>query len=941
MGRYRFEFFAFLSVFISIGVLFLGGSQAYASEASLGSISGSVKNEVGEVLVGGEVLLLNDEGISKRTSNVDASGDFTFTDLEPGNYYLLTNNFSSYVDEIYPDEICGERCYTHITYNPFSPLLNTYLFGDPVSVVAGEETTADFVLGAASVISGRITDKQTGSPIAGARVSIVDAAGRSVQGINVGDDGYYTSSASFQAGDYYLYSTNTPGYLDEAIDGCAWGSLCNGARSTGHQTPVSVGEGATISNVNFSLRKGASFSGRVIDAVTEQPVVRAQVHLRAGETSTWMYADQSGNFEFSAGLPAGKYTIVVSHDDFAEACIGGVACDKVETIDVVLGQHVGDIEIALKKGGQISGRIIDKKTGDPVLGATVSVYSSDQTFFGQVLTDADGDYLFDPTLNSGQYTVCASKRTSPEALGYLSGCMGIADWCKTCTGSPEHGVNVITGKETSGVDIALTKAGAISGTVKNADTDQPVTPFIAILGEEGMLVEYIIGRSDGTYFSNTGLLEGTYYLAAFNYPNRTATCFGDIPCGIVDGKIESKGNPVQVTEGEIVSGIDFNLSISNSTAPATIWGRVTDSDTGAPIAGAYVNSDFWKKGYPLFSNVGEFEKTDALGRYIKKYVFPGETYLRTSNTQGYFDVTYGNQTCIGNSYFCKPEQGNAVTLVSGEVKGEINFSLKAGPRILGSVVSESTGEAIDSQILVYDSQGNLVTYGQTTYNGVYSTEGALLPGTYYVRTANKDGYVDEFLSDIAIAGVEGFGNATPLVIPSDGFEGELEAEFILSKGTPVRGKIIDALSDKSLDGTIEIYDANGKFVMRKVYGDIVLQPAASLPKGRYYIVARMPGYDPNIYGGNGFHESVLTCADNVLNECELDLSKVDVAPVALSGAEEGLYVQISLHKAGTAAVPIADEEPPTPSGGGGGAVYWLIPVLAFICAGRLRFRKYW
>jgi len=71
-----------------------------------------------------------------------------------------------------------------------------------------------------------------------------------------------------------------------------------------------------------------------------------------------------------------------------------------------------------------------------------------------------------------------------------------------------------------------------------------------------------------------------------------------------------------------------------------ISGRVTDAATGAPLAGVTVSfRTSWGPG-------GGSATSGASGWYTASYVTPGNYYLCTSNSLGYFDEVYGGDSPV-------------------------------------------------------------------------------------------------------------------------------------------------------------------------------------------------------------------------------------------------------------------------------------------------------
>src|SRR5439155_1214303 len=133
--------------------------------------------------------------------------------------------------------------------------------------------------------------------------------------------------------------------------------------------------------------------------------------------------------------------------------------------------------------------------------------------------------------------------------------------------------------------------------------------------------------------------------------------------------------------------------------------------------------------------------TDASGNYATPAVLPtGTYYARTSNSLGYIDELYNDITCVG----CNQTIGAPIPVAAGITNGNINFSLQAGGPVSGRVTAAATGAALSGvSVTVYAGNGSPVAFGFTDASGNYTTSAGLATGTYYARTSNSLGYIDQ------------------------------------------------------------------------------------------------------------------------------------------------------------------------------------------------------
>src|SRR5207249_3508875 len=126
-------------------------------------------------------------------------------------------------------------------------------------------------------------------------------------------------------------------------------------------------------------------------------------------------------------------------------------------------------------------------------------------------------------------------------------------------------------------------------------------------------------------------------------------------------------------------------------------GTVTNAATGAGVANVSVS---------VYNSSGTFVGngfTDALGNYTTFSGLPAGTYYaRTFNTLGFVEKLYNDITCPG----CNVTTGTPISVAAGATTGNINFALRAGGAVSGTVTNLSTGAAISGvTVQMYSSTG--------------------------------------------------------------------------------------------------------------------------------------------------------------------------------------------------------------------------------------------
>jgi protocatechuate 3,4-dioxygenase beta subunit len=265
--------------------------------------------------------------------------------------------------------------------------------------------------------------------------------------------------------------------------------------------------------------------GRVIAADTGTPLRRAQLVLSGGELKEPMHAatDAQGRYEFTQ-LRAGRYTLQAGKSTYVTLHYGQRwAFEAGKPIEVTDGAALEKVDIALPRGGVISGTIVDD-FGDPIALACVMAWRS--TFdqgkrklvpAGQYVETNDlGQYrLFG--LQPGTYFVktCRAPRVPLDgddfAPAYYPGTLNPAE---------AQPVAVLLGREHGGVDLVqppVRLAAQVSGVV----VDSSGRPFpgagvqILSASHDGSRIRAGV-KADGT-FSLDDIVPGEYRVAALQH----------------------------------------------------------------------------------------------------------------------------------------------------------------------------------------------------------------------------------------------------------------------------------------------------------------------------------------------------------------------------------------------------------------------------------------
>lgn len=199
-----------------------------------GKITGRISDGMSPLPGITQPFLYNSSGDFIAAGGAD-QGDYTFTGLPTGTYYIGTVNNAGYVAQFYNNVTCpGRNCL---------PIEST-----PI-MVTEEQTTENinFVLALGGRISGTVTNAFTGGTLTGAKILVLSLDGSTVGSDELGLDEDTFITEGIPPGTYYVKTSGTAS-ITELFDDIA----CQADCTITEGTPVSVSTGQTTT-VNVVL----------------------------------------------------------------------------------------------------------------------------------------------------------------------------------------------------------------------------------------------------------------------------------------------------------------------------------------------------------------------------------------------------------------------------------------------------------------------------------------------------------------------------------------------------------------------------------------------------------------------------------------------------------------------------------------------------------------
>jgi hypothetical protein len=593
-------------------------------------------------------------------------------------------------------------------------------------------------------VAGRVTDASHAG-LGGVTIQVYSAAGAAVTSATtssvVGSLGTYMTT-QLPPGTYYVRAGGGTGGTGRVVEHFDNVTCVGCSPATGDGVVVLAGQAST--GIDFELEHTGGISGSVTDAAGLAGVAGARVDFLtpSGAMVSSSNTVAAGTYT-SPALPAGSYLVRAqgpSGTSYMTEVFSGLTCAPCTVTDgmpvtVASGATTTGVNLALQRGGQISGTIRDGITNDPVGSIVVDIFDSTGASVGVTSPSlaTTGAYT-SGGLPAGTYY--ARARVSPGApegsRGYIRTlyngvpCSG----CSPLAGTPiVVAANVVTGN----TNFLLARGGTIAGHIKDAVTNLPIQGVtVQLFNSGGLVAGFATTGVDGNYLPVEGLGDGTYYARTTNGRGYLNQVYAAFACQAANCTPTS-GTPIPVVGGAAVTGKDFALSPGGRVA-----GRMRDSATGATLAGVTA-SVLDSTGQVIGAGV-----SDLSGAYLSGGVPPGAYRVRTQNRIGRVNEVHPDVQCLG----CNPALvGSAISVLPGSTVSGIDFALDAGSRVTGMVTSGG-GNLPGIEVGVWATGAPFAAAtGIVRETGTYTTDAGLPAGTYTARTQNSLGYVNERWDD--------------------------------------------------------------------------------------------------------------------------------------------------------------------------------------------------
>ncbi len=409
---------------------------------------------------------------------------------------------------------------------------------------------------------------------------------------------------------------------------------------------ITIANGETIENLEIKLKRGGVITGRVTDADGE-PVIETQVRLipvigrnpvAAGNPASpplpppppmniansrtddrgiyRIFGLPAGKYKVSVGLPVrqGSFGMQTSRSYIPETFHPDTTNEaEAKIIEVGEGDEVTDVDIKTAEAEQayeISGRVVDAESGQPVSGIGLAFGTLDET--GRLTGSMSAGWRTDET---GEFQILGA-RPGKHAV-FIENRDGKSD-----VYSEPTPVEVFNG-DVSGVEIRARRGASISGTVIIEGANNPARSQITLTAATEISSGYFDSRytkisSDGRFRIN-GLPAGKTRLAGYTGTSQQSLL------RVEQNGVPLKGGLIELRAGEQINNIRFVFAYAN----ADIRGQVKiiggDLPAGIKLYVSLERSDGMGGYRPM-------TPLDDRGQFFVKSLMPGEYELRLSSS---------------------------------------------------------------------------------------------------------------------------------------------------------------------------------------------------------------------------------------------------------------------------------------------------------------------
>lgn len=594
--------------------------------------------------------------------------------------------------------------------------------------------------------------------------------------------------------------------------------------------------------------------GTIRETRSGNVVAGASVYLCTTSCSVSTATAADGTFGFD-GVAPGTLTVRAFSD-------AHVIADSA-AFEVRSGFVTSDVDLALTRGGRITGKVTRASTQEPLGGHLVEVHDGGGVFVTSAITATDGTYRT-RGLAPGAYFVETQRPPSRPIADQVyrnRSCSGV---CDALTGDP---VEVAAEADVANIDFALRELGTIAGRVRT-ESGLPVHTFTTVTFRQSALETgaTVVADAEGVYQSPP-LAPGKYFVTA-SAVGFSSMVSPNADCGVNACDLD-KGTAVEVTLDAKVTGVDFALKQQKGRIVGVILDR-----TGAPVSGLSL-SLYGQNGERLLDSFATARTTDEKGRIVFASVPAGVYHLKGAAE------LLPHAPCSQSP--CSVTGATSIPVIDGQTATPTIALQSQRVTIEGTMRDARTGAVV--------SQSGSVTLYAATSPHSYVAQVYLAQGRYRLDVFSRETsfYVTATVVDFHPAAHPNVLIACrefPSCVPAGAVAvsaGKSTIDFSLRPSGEIRGVVIDSVTRKPVGfATVAFVAADGRETTTQT--DLEGRYRWREANGSYYVYARKEHYAAQVYPGRSCDEpcdprsgTPVVAADGA--EVSIDFSLTATSPV--------------------------------------------------------------
>jgi len=295
----------------------------------------------------------------------------------------------------------------------YVPDAESFSSESPVAAAAGQAVTINATMTLAGHLSGRVTDRVTGAPLAGITAVAYNADGTTRAFAITGATGTYSivvPSLDYRLGTFDATLVYLPQFQ------------ANQTSFAGAAIVHAVAQ-QTISGFDFALSKGARVTGHITSRALGTPIsaITAGAYDVSGHLIASTASDSSGGYTLLLTPATVKLLAFDSALQFATAYYDAPTFDATQSLPLLEGQSL-TADFAMAEAGRISGIVIADATFAPLASIDVIVYDANFQTIAEATTDAGGSFRV--AVPAGTYFIAVSDATHHYASALYGGGSG-------------------------------------------------------------------------------------------------------------------------------------------------------------------------------------------------------------------------------------------------------------------------------------------------------------------------------------------------------------------------------------------------------------------------------------------------------------------------------------------------------------------------------------